>query len=280
MKIKLCNLQLHLSTGCRWADIDKLTMVARLIFRTRKFIPRDLYEPHHLVLKYQFPWKNVNNMKAIEFHALDYSATPHAWVADLYRLRKEVFADRLSWKVNINNGIEFDEYDSERTTYLIGTWEGVPLAGLRLISTLDPYMVEGPFRDFFRCEPPKHALMAESSRFFVDKIRSRQYGLAQAPLTEMLLFCMHNYAAGSGLESIITVVSNAMGRVVRNAGWHYEVLDTGEASPGEKVLLLNMPVTEFNRQRLMSSIARKQPLSSTQASQWPHRLYIRDTPLG
>lgn len=65
-------------------------------------------------------------MEFIEFHALDYSATPHAWVADLYGLRKEVFADRLNWKVNIKNDIEFDEYDNERTTYLIGTWKGVP----------------------------------------------------------------------------------------------------------------------------------------------------------
>ncbi|QJI29869.1 acyl-homoserine-lactone synthase [Pseudomonas sp. ADAK18] len=219
-------------------------------------------------------------MESIEFHALDYSARPHAWVSDLYGLRKEVFADRLNWKVNINNGIEFDEYDTERTTYLIGTWEGVPLAGLRLINTLAPYMVEGPFRDFFRYEPPKRALMAESSRFFVDKTRSRQLSLGRMPLTEMLLFSMHNYAAASGLESIITVVSNAMARIVRNAGWHYEVLDTGEASPGEKVLLLNMPVNEFNRQRLISSIEHKQPLSSSQASQWPHRLHVSDTAFG
>lgn len=219
-------------------------------------------------------------MNAIDFYTLDYSATPHAWVADLYGLRKEVFADRLNWKVNVNNGIEFDEYDNERTTYLIGTWEGIPLAGLRLINTLDPYMVEGPFRDFFRCEPPKHALMAESSRFFVDKIRSRHHGLAQVPLTEMLLLSMHNYAAAKGLGSIITVVSNAMGRIVRNAGWHYDVLDTGEASPGEKVLLLDMPVNELNRQRLLATIARKQPLSAAQASLWPHPLQAGDSPLG
>ncbi|QLL12391.1 acyl-homoserine-lactone synthase [Pseudomonas chlororaphis] len=211
-------------------------------------------------------------MESIEFHALDYSATPHPWVADLYGLRKEVFADRLNWKVNIKNDIEFDEYDNERTTYLIGTWKGVPLAGLRLINTLDPYMVEGPFRDFFRCAPPKQALMAESSRFFVDKTRSRQLGLAHLPLTEMLLLCMHNHAARSSLESIITVVSNAMGRIVRNAGWHYEVMDTGEAAPGEKVLLLNMPISDTNRQRLLSSIARKCLLSSAQLNYWPQRL--------
>lgn len=217
-------------------------------------------------------------MKSIEFHALAYSATPHAWVSDLYGLRKEVFADRLNWKVNINNGIELDEYDNERTTYLIGTWDNIPLAGLRLINTLDPYMVEGPFREFFRCQPPKQALMAESSRFFVDKTRSRQLGLASAPLTEMLLLCMHNHAAGNGLESIITVVSAAMGRIVRNAGWHYEVLDSGEASPGERVLLLNMPVNELNRQQLLAGIARKHPLSPRQASQWPHRLPPLDEP--
>ncbi|MGY2402164.1 acyl-homoserine-lactone synthase [Pseudomonas sp. SDO5271_S396] len=212
-------------------------------------------------------------MERVEFYVLEYSATPHAWASDLYSLRKQVFADRMNWKVNISGGLEFDEYDNEQTTYLIGAINGIPLAGLRLINTLNPYMVEGPFRDFFRIDPPKHSRMAESSRFFVDKTRSRALDLGHMPLTEMLLFSMHNYAASSGLDSIITVVSNAMGRIVRNAGWHYDVLDSGEASPGEKVLLLNMPVNELNRQRLLLNIERKHRLPWDQASQWPRHLH-------
>ncbi len=216
------------------------------------------------------------NMITIDFHKIEYRRDPHPWVAELYGLRKHVFCDRLNWKVTVRNGIELDEYDNWNTTYLVGTCQGIPLAGLRLINTLHPYMVEGPFRDFFRCTPPKRALMAESSRFFVDKTRSRKLGLAHLPLTEMLLFSMHDHGELTGLKSIVTVVSDAMARIVRQAGWHYQILDSGEASPGETVHLLDMPISSSNRLRLLESIARKQPLSSLQTQQWPLSLQLHD----
>ncbi|MBK5416197.1 acyl-homoserine-lactone synthase [Pseudomonas sp. TH31] len=215
-------------------------------------------------------------MKDIEFYYINYASAAQPWLHELYRLRKEVFADRLNWNINIRNGIEHDEFDSVNTTYLVGTWKGVPLASLRLINTVHPYMVEGPFRHFFRCDLPKHHLTAEASRFFVDKTRSRLLGLSSVPLSEMLLFTMHNYAVTTGLGSIITVVSNAMARIVRKGGWHYNVLDTGEASPGEKVLLLEMPVTAQNHKQLLAVIAQKYSLSYSDIIQWPHHQYQVD----
>lgn len=193
-------------------------------------------------------------MDKVSFQAINYSDAPEALLGDLYGLRKEVFSDRLDWRVTIEHGREIDEYDTPCATYLVGLYAGCPLASLRLINTLNPYMVEGPFRNFFKCEPPKDKAMAESSRFFVDKTRSRAMGLSQVPLTEMLLLAMHGHAARQNLKSIITVVSQAMSRIVLRAGWHYEVMDIGEASPGEKVLLLNMPVRPENDGRLRQTI--------------------------
>lgn len=196
-------------------------------------------------------------MGKVSFYNVDHSNASQELLGNLYSLRKEVFADRLNWRVNICGGHEVDEYDNAFSTYLVGTCSGVPLASLRLINTVYPYMVEGPFRSFFGHTLPKNVRIAESSRFFVDKTRSRALGLGRFALTEMLLLAMHTYAARSGLDSIITVVSQAMSRIVRKAGWHYEVLDSGEASPGEKVLLLNMPVSRENDQRLKDAIESK-----------------------
>ncbi|WP_434609655.1 acyl-homoserine-lactone synthase [Pseudomonas sp. D2-30] len=204
-------------------------------------------------------------MDNVSFHAINYSDASEELLSDLYGLRKEVFADRLDWRVTIQHGREIDEYDNANATYLVGLCAGQALASLRLINTLNPYMVEGPFRNFFKCEVPKHNSMAESSRFFVDKTRSRAMGLNQLPLTEMLLLAMHEHAARQGLGSIITVVSQAMSRIVLRAGWHYEVLDTGEASPGEKVLLLNMPVRPENDRSLRQTIESKQRRGVAQA---------------
>lgn len=203
-------------------------------------------------------------MNKVSFYNVEHSQASPELLGNLYGLRKEVFADRLNWRVNICGEHEVDEYDNAHSTYLVGTCSGVSLASLRLINTVYPYMVEGPFRSFFGHTLPKNCRIAESSRFFVDKTRSRALGLGQLGLTEMLLLAMHTYAARAGLESIITVVSQAMSRIVRKAGWHYEILDSGEASPGEKVLLLNMPVSRENDQRLVEAIEAKngQPLSA------------------
>lgn len=193
-------------------------------------------------------------MDKVSFCNVDYANASQELLSNLYGLRKEVFADRLNWKVSVRGDHEVDEYDNAFSTYLVGTCLGVPLASVRLINTVHPYMVEGPFRGFFSHELPKSDLIAESSRFFVDKTRSRALGLGRMPLTEMLLLAMHTHAARAGLDSIITVVSEAMSRIVLKAGWHYETLDVGEASPGETVLLLDMPVSRENDQRLKGVI--------------------------
>nr|AAT90822.1 AHL synthase [uncultured proteobacterium QS1] len=208
-------------------------------------------------------------MNDLNFYYLEHTTPPHAWLLELYGLRKKVFADRLSWKVNVRNGIELDEYDTDQTVYIVGTRNGLPLASLRLINTLKPYMLEGPFQDFFDYKPPKNCLIAESSRFFVDKIRSRALGLANMPLTEMLLLSMHNYAVSVGVKSIITVVSRAMARIVRTAGWQYNILASGETSEGEKLLLLDMPVTCQNHQQLLVGITKKFPIPYAEISHWP-----------
>lgn len=196
-------------------------------------------------------------MDKVSFYSVNYSDASQELMGNLFCLRKEVFADRLDWRVIVNEDREIDEYDNAFSTYLVGIYAGVPLASLRLINTLNPYMAEGPFRGFFNYVLPKNQLIAESSRFFVDKTRSRAFALTRVPITEMLLLAMHSHAARLGLDSIITVVSQAMSRIVLRAGWHYEILDTGEASPGEKVLLLNMPVRPENDWRLKEVIESK-----------------------
>ncbi|WP_434655798.1 acyl-homoserine-lactone synthase [Pseudomonas sp. R3-56] len=217
-------------------------------------------------------------MDKVSFHAINYSDASEDLLADLYGLRKEVFSDRLDWRVTTHLGREIDEYDTACATYLVGFYAGRPLSSLRLINTLNPYMVEGPFRNFFNCELPKDQAIAESSRFFVDKTRSRAMGLSQVPLTEMLLLAMHDHAARQNLDSIITVVSHAMSRIVQRAGWHYEVLDTGEASPGEKVLLLNMPVRPENDWSLRQTIEARQRRGVSAAEKPPLTCQIQTNP--
>lgn len=90
-----------------------------------------------------------------EFQLASYTTMPVTLLETLYSMSKKIFSDRLEWKVRVSHAFEFDEYDNAATTYLVGSWKGVPLAGLRLINTCDPYMLEGPFRSFLTALRPK-----------------------------------------------------------------------------------------------------------------------------
>lgn len=193
-------------------------------------------------------------MIRMTFTHLTRSTLSAAQLNELLAVRKRVFADRLNWEVSVHGDLECDEYDHPATGYLLGYCLGRLVAGLRLLETTGPYMLEGPFRSFFQRPAPKAWGLLESSRFFVDKTALAELGLSRLPLTSMLLAALHRHVQGLGREAVVTVVSRAMTRIVWRAGWHYQVLEIGLAGPGEPVWLLDMPVTPANLEQLEQTI--------------------------
>jgi acyl homoserine lactone synthase len=70
-------------------------------------------------------------------------ATPVSLLEGMFRLRFEVFHEKLGWEVSTtSDGFERDEYDNlERVAYVLATGESGQVDGCwRLLPTTGPYM--------------------------------------------------------------------------------------------------------------------------------------------
>lgn len=70
-------------------------------------------------------------------------------VRSLHEARKTVFVDELGWQLPVRDGLEYDEYDDERASNIVGfSTEGEVVMGLRFRSTEDRSMLADHFSDW------------------------------------------------------------------------------------------------------------------------------------
>lgn len=85
----------------------------------------------------------------LEIFDVSFSLMSNNKLDEVFTLRKDTFKDRLDWAVNCINGMEFDEYDNEHTTYLLGVKEGKVICSVRFIEINYPNMITGTFYSYF-----------------------------------------------------------------------------------------------------------------------------------
>lgn len=146
-------------------------------------------------------------------------------LAEVYRLRRRVFKDRLDWAVSVSGDLELDVYDALNPTYLlVMSGEGNLVGGVRLLPTTGPTMLADTFPALLggRAAPHSEKIL-ESSRFCVDTKRASELaenGLNRA--TFVLFAAMIEGARAANAESIVTVTDTRMERILRRAGWPLE----------------------------------------------------------
>ncbi|MGH6709266.1 MAG: acyl-homoserine-lactone synthase [Bradyrhizobium sp.] len=145
-------------------------------------------------------------------------------LAEMYRLRRRVFKDRLDWSVSVSGDLELDVYDALDPTYLV-VMNGADLIGcVRLLPTTGPTMLADTFPVLLgETTSPRSDRILESSRFCVDTARAAavaENGLNRA--TFVLFAAMIESLRAAGADSIVTVTDTRMERILRRAGWPLE----------------------------------------------------------
>src|SRR5947209_18825037 len=71
--------------------------------------------------------------------------------AKMFNQRKIIFHDQRKWDVKlVDEHYEIDEYDVDETSYLMSfDGRGELVGSIRLISTIMPHMMTGPFSKMF-----------------------------------------------------------------------------------------------------------------------------------
>lgn len=191
---------------------------------------------------------------------------------ELFTLRKETFKDRLKWAVQCTDGMEFDQYDNNNTTYLFGVKDNTVICSLRFIETKYPNMITGTFFPYFKEINIPEGNYLESSRFFVDKSRAKDILGNEYPISSMLFLSMVNYARDKGYDGIYTIVSHPMLTILKRSGWGISVVEQGLSEKEERVYLAFLPVDDDNQEALARRINRSGSFMSHQLKQWPLRV--------
>ena len=143
-------------------------------------------------------------------------------LAQMYRLRANVFGERLEWDVTIMDGGERDQYDDLNPTYILAIFGGSKVVGCaRLLPAIGPTMLQRTFPQLL-ADGSLHATsaMIESSRFCVDTALPASRGGGPLHLATLTMFAgIIEWSMANGYDKIVTATDLRFERILNRAGW-------------------------------------------------------------
>ena len=138
----------------------------------------------------------------------------------MFRLRHEVFKERLAWDVGSRAGKERDIFDDLDPVYIVCEDEGEVLGSWRLLPTTGPYMLQDVFPELLHGQPaPSAPDVWEISRFAVSKrvLGNESLGTINK-VTNLLLDQLFAFSASRKISRIVAVSDVRFERILKRAG--------------------------------------------------------------
>ncbi len=138
----------------------------------------------------------------------------------MFRLRHEVFKERLAWDVGSRAGKERDIFDDLDPVYIVCEDEGGVLGSWRLLPTTGPYMLQDVFPELLHGQPAPNAPdVWEISRFAVSKRVMGNESLGTInKVTNLLLDQLFTFATRRNISRIVAVSDVRFERILKRAG--------------------------------------------------------------
>jgi acyl homoserine lactone synthase len=148
-----------------------------------------------------------------------------------YRLRHQVFAERLQWVAKSEDGIEIDAYDAFATS--VGLFDGDNhLRGVfRMVSPPSPFMLESEFSSCLlpNCEIRKERDTVEITRLAIDPTLTDR-GLS-IRLMQVLFKGVYQWSMQNEIRFLYMVVEKRFLRVLRGMGFTCEAVSPAVSLP-------------------------------------------------
>jgi len=141
----------------------------------------------------------------------------------MFKLRYEVFVERLGWDVATVDHQERDHFDElERVSYVLAKApDGLVDACWRILPTTGPYMLRDTFPELLHGQPaPEADDCWELSRFAVATARTDTNHAAFSPVPVALMVELVAFAKAHGIERYVTVTTPALERMLKRQGVH------------------------------------------------------------
>ncbi len=171
-------------------------------------------------------------------------------LAAQFRLRHRVFIEREGYEVPAWDGMEYDQFDTPATTYLIRRdASGEARAVTRLIPTVRPYMIETLWPGLLDGKtPPKSPLIWEATRFGCD--HALDAATKDKYLGELIAGCLE-FGVLRGIDEFICVMpAGILRRVLMRAGCDIDFLGSPSAIGRFPVVAGRVNITEDSLARV------------------------------
>ena len=138
----------------------------------------------------------------------------------MFKLRHEVFKERLDWEVGSQAGKERDMFDDLDPVYIVCEHQGEVLGSWRLLQTTRPYMLKDVFPELlYGQKAPEAHDVWEISRFAVSKRVANNESLGTInTVTNLLLEQLFTFAARREISRIVAVADVRFERILKRAG--------------------------------------------------------------
>jgi len=184
----------------------------------------------------------------------------HHLLTEMHRHRKQVFIDKLHWRLDHNAGLEIDAYDSEDAIYLIEskTPRGEISVSARLLPTERPHLLGEQFRDLCETPPPTGPNVWEATRFCpapdtpAGEPRRLMLGRMIAGIMETALIF--------GIDQVTYVADAALAPLARKVGWDVRALGPPRGKGRHKIQAFAARIDADGLRRVRQAFAINAPL--------------------
>ena len=173
-------------------------------------------------------------------------------LAQMYRLRAQVFGERMGWEVAILSGMEIDGYDALSPHYMLVHDEQGQLCGCwRLMPTTSPYMLRDTFPQLlYGRQAPASPQVWELSRFAIVSPEKGPFGFATLAFDAMREVV--KFADRMSITSYVTVTTTAVERLLRKAGIEMHRFGPPMRVGVENAVALTIELGDATRQALLA----------------------------
>ncbi len=148
-----------------------------------------------------------------------------------YRLRHQVFAERLQWVAKSADGIEIDSYDAFATSVGLFDRDNHLRGVFRMVNSASPFMLESEFRACLlpNCEIRKQPDTVEITRLAIDPTLTDK-GLS-IRLMQVLFKGVYQWSMQNEIRFLYMVVEKRFLRVLRGMGFTCEAVSPAVSLP-------------------------------------------------
>jgi acyl-homoserine lactone synthase len=181
-------------------------------------------------------------------------------LTEMHRQRKQVFIDRLKWRLEERAGLEIDAYDSDEALYLIEA--GAPTSNVRmsarLLPTVRPHLLSEQFADLCAEPPPAGPQVWEATRFCPSP--DTPSGLPRQQMLGRMIAAIMETALIFGIEQVTYVADAALAPMAQKVGWDVHALGAPRGRGRDRIQAFAATIDTAGLRRVRQAYALGGPL--------------------